>query len=586
MPRHAINVGSVVTAPTTRRPPRSQFRVVVFALALTTGLASTALAFPAPPASARGAPSANLIAVCVNGDPWLDGGFEATDPVTLLNPNYVVSSTLFPSSLCNLANSLCTDGEGPRSGSSWFWGGGNDLSGTVAEIDTAEQSVTIPTGASSVTLSFYLRIGYVTAPFTDTLEVQVDGVTQQTYVEPSTAESSYTLRSVDLTAFADGAAHAVMFRYTQHVSGAINRADFNVDDISLDIVCTSTTPTATATSTSTPTRTRTPTPTPPPTLTPTPTRTRTPTPPPTLTPTPTPTRTPTPTLTPTPTPTPGAQVLAIEPDSGSASGGTPVVVSGTGFQGGATLTIGGAAATGVVVVGPTQIDAFTPPLPAGTLNDVTVTNPTTFLRPHAPRLANASLPSGWLADFLDVPQANNFHDFVEKVFRHAITVGYGDGYYGINDPVTRAQMAVLLLKTEHGPSHVPPPCTGIFSDVECSPTPAFAVDWIEQLFHEGITVGCLPAGHYCPDDLVTRAEMAVLLLKTEHGIAWGPPLCAGIFQDVECTPMPAFAVDWIEQLHNEGATVGCSLSPLKYCADNPNTRGEMAVFLTKTFGLQ
>ena len=38
-----------------------------------------------------------------------------------------------------------------------------------------------------------------------------------------------------------------------------------------------------------------------------------------------------------------------------------------------------------------------------------------------------------------------------------------------------------------GAAYVPPPCTGVFPDVECTPTPAFAVNWIEELFNEGIT---------------------------------------------------------------------------------------------------
>ncbi len=29
----------------------------------------------------------------------------------------------------------------------------------------------------------------------------------------------------------------------------------------------------------------------------------------------------------------------------------------------------------------------------------------------------------WLADFLDVPQADPFHDFVEQIVRHGITSG-------------------------------------------------------------------------------------------------------------------------------------------------------------------
>jgi len=74
-------------------------------------------------------------------------------------------------------------------------------------------------------------------------------------------------------------------------------------------------------------------------------------------------------------------------------------------------------------------------------------------------------------------------------------------------------MAVFLLKAEHGSSYTPPACAGIFADVECAPTPAFAVDWIEELSNEGITGGC-GGGNYCPAASVTRGQMAVFLVKT------------------------------------------------------------------------
>jgi hypothetical protein len=51
-------------------------------------------------------------------------------------------------------------------------------------------------------------------------------------------------------------------------------------------------------------------------------------------------------------------------------------------------------------------------------------------------------------------------------------------------------------------------------------------------------------------------------------------------------PVGAFAADWIEDLYARGVTGGCSASPLLYCPGSPTTRGQMAVFLVKTFNLQ
>jgi hypothetical protein len=73
-------------------------------------------------------------------------------------------------------------------------------------------------------------------------------------------------------------------------------------------------------------------------------------------------------------------------------------------------------------------------------------------------------------------------------------------------------MAVFLLRSKHGASFNPPAVgsgTG-FGDV---PNTYWAAAWIKQLVAEGITSGC-GAGTYCPDAPVTRAQMAVFLVKT------------------------------------------------------------------------
>src|SRR5262249_26745338 len=124
----------------------------------------------------------------------------------------------------------------------------------------------------------------------------------------------------------------------------------------------------------------------------------------------------------------------------------------------------------------------------------------------------------------------------------------------------------------------PPAATGnVFSDVARTD---FAAAWIEQLHAEGITSGC-GQGRYCPDSVVTRAQMAVFLLRTAHGSGYTPPSPQGIFGDLV---LPDPFTPWIEELSNEGVTAGCGNG--NYCPNNPNTRGQMATFLVRTFGLQ
>lgn len=172
------------------------------------------------------------------------------------------------------------------------------------------------------------------------------------------------------------------------------------------------------------------------------------------------------------------------------------------------------------------------------------------------------------------------HDFVEKVFRNAVTAGCGGGNFCPSVTVSRAQMAVFLLRSKNGPSFVPPPATGkIFLDV---PADSFVAAWIEELYNEGIDDGC-KGGYFCPADPVLRGPMAKLLLKARKGSDYVPPPATGIFSDVPVTDELA---PWIERLYREGITAGCTASPLNFCPNGLNPRGDMSVFLVTTFNLR
>ena len=70
---------------------------------------------------------------------------------------------------------------------------------------------------------------------------------------------------------------------------------------------------------------------------------------------------------------PAPTVTSITPNSGTANGGMAVTITGTGFLTGATVSLGGTAATGVSVVNSTTITATTAAHTAGAVN-VVVTN--------------------------------------------------------------------------------------------------------------------------------------------------------------------------------------------------------------------
>ncbi len=258
-------------------------------------------------------------------------------------------------------------------------------------------------------------------------------------------------------------------------------------------------------------------------------------------------------------------IFSMTPAAGPPAGATNVTLTGMLFENGATVSIGGQPASNVNVAGPTQITATTPALSPGSLNNVVVTNPNG---------TGGTLVNGWVADFSDVPNSQQFYFHISRLVSNAITVGCGTGIYCPLNSVTRQQMAVFLLKSKNGLCYVPPPCSGDFPDVPC--TSPFA-PWIEALADAGITGGC-GGGNYCPANPVTRQQMAVFLLKTKHGSTYVPPACTGDFADVPC---PSQFADWIEQLSAEGITGGCGGS--NYCPAQAVRRDQMAAFLYNTF---
>jgi hypothetical protein len=114
--------------------------------------------------------------------------------------------------------------------------------------------------------------------------------------------------------------------------------------------------------------------------------------------------------------------------------------------------------------------------------------------------------------FADVPIDYWAGAWIKQLAADGVTSGCGSGNYCPESPVTRAQMAVFLLRSKYGDSYAPPAVgssTG-FTDVNPS---YWAAAWIKQLVAEGITAGC-GTGTYCPESPVTRAQMAVFLVRT------------------------------------------------------------------------
>jgi predicted outer membrane repeat protein len=190
--------------------------------------------------------------------------------------------------------------------------------------------------------------------------------------------------------------------------------------------------------------------------------------------------------------------------------------------------------------------------------------------------------------FDDVPNSYWAWRWVEGFYHEKITTGCTQTplLYCPERQVTRAEMAVFLLRAKYTSTYQPNPAqTGMFADVPV-PGKEWMKPWIEQFYLDGITTGCAQSPlRYCPERQVTRAEMAVFILRAKYGANHQPnPVQTGMFADVP-VPGKEWMQPWIEEFYEQGITTGCAQSPLQYCPERPVTRAEMAVFIDRAFGI-
>jgi hypothetical protein len=199
-------------------------------------------------------------------------------------------------------------------------------------------------------------------------------------------------------------------------------------------------------------------------------------------------------------------------------------------------------------------------------------------------------PSWWWSftardqTFADVPIDHVFWDYIEAFYDAGITTGCGVSplIYCPESTVTRAAMAVFLLRAKYGSGYAPPAATHTFADLPVTGK-EWQEAWVDQFYLEGITSGCGTGPLiYCPENPVTRAAMAVFILRALEGASYTPPAAGHYFAD-----MPVAGKEWMEpwvdEFYRRGITSGCGVSPLIYCPENPVKRQAMAVFIVRAF---
>jgi hypothetical protein len=110
------------------------------------------------------------------------------------------------------------------------------------------------------------------------------------------------------------------------------------------------------------------------------------------------------------------------------------------------------------------------------------------------------------------------------------------------------------------------------------PADYWAVASIDAIYAKHISQGCsLIPLKYCPEESVTRAEMAAFLVRS-LGLEGSPTAAVSYFADVQTT---AWYAGVVGRLYEESITAGCSIDPLHYCPTDGVTRAEMAAFLVR-----
>lgn len=104
--------------------------------------------------------------------------------------------------------------------------------------------------------------------------------------------------------------------------------------------------------------------------------------------------------------------------------------------------------------------------------------------------------------------------------------------------------------------------------------------FIDRLAALGITVGC-GGGNYCPSQPTTREQMAAFIMRSLD--EFNPPVPPS--QRFDDVPPGNPFYNFIDRMGTLGITSGCSVSPPLYCPTQSATRGQMAVFLVRAFNL-
>ncbi len=170
--------------------------------------------------------------------------------------------------------------------------------------------------------------------------------------------------------------------------------------------------------------------------------------------------------------------------------------------------------------------------------------------------------------FGDVAEGSYYSEAVMELDRSGVFSGTQcDEGFCPDKAIDRKTMAVWVVRVLGG-QDPPRVSESRFDDVGSD---SFYAPFVERMADLGVTRGCGDGSVFCPDNVVTRAQMAVFLSRAYY-LAEGPD--PG-FSDVAGDAW--YAAD-VARLAASGVTRGCGDGTV-FCPNATTTRAQMATFL-------
>ena len=177
--------------------------------------------------------------------------------------------------------------------------------------------------------------------------------------------------------------------------------------------------------------------------------------------------------------------------------------------------------------------------------------------------------TAYAAEFTDVPAGSDYAEAVQWASDNGYIYGYGDGRFGVNDNVTRAQLATIFHRAAGTPAASG---TSRFSDAEAGAYYINALSWAETA---GLIAG-YPDGQFGVGVPVTRQQVATILWRW----AGSPAASAENYSDENAISAYAqTAVDW-----SRSNGIIAARSDGRFAPTDNATRGEIVSALYNYMG--